>query len=63
MERLHADVTAAVGATTRQPEDAALTFERVRALADAAVGAAPRTPLGLASDRRRPPRLTEPWFC
>ncbi|MGH7354950.1 MAG: CUAEP/CCAEP-tail radical SAM (seleno)protein, partial [Candidatus Rokuibacteriota bacterium] len=42
MERLHAEVTAAVGATTRQPEDPALTFERVRALADAAAGAAPR---------------------
>jgi radical SAM superfamily enzyme YgiQ (UPF0313 family) len=45
-------------------EDAAVTFARVRALADTAAGLPARpAPPPLASDRPRPPRLTEPWFC
>jgi hypothetical protein len=63
MDRLHAEVTAAVAATARRPEDPALTFQRVRTLADTAGGRPPRVPLDLPADRRRPPRLTEPWFC
>src|SRR6266571_41 len=63
MEQLHAEVTAAIGAATRRSEDLALTFERVGALADAAAGAPARPPLGLPADRRKPPRLTEAWFC
>jgi hypothetical protein len=35
----------------------------VRDLADAAAGPPARPALALAGDRRRPPRLTEPWFC
>jgi radical SAM superfamily enzyme YgiQ (UPF0313 family) len=63
MERLADDVAAAVAAAAESDEDAALTFERVRALAAAAAGATPPAPLALPPDRRRPPRLTEPWFC
>jgi len=35
----------------------------VRGLADEAAGMAPRPALTPAPDRRRAPRLTEPWFC
>jgi hypothetical protein len=45
-------------------EDAATTFARVRALADAAAGVPPRPHADMPSaDRARPPRLTEAWFC
>jgi len=44
-------------------EDAGVTFYKVKALARSAAG----RPLGvepaLAPDRRRPPKLTEAWFC
>jgi radical SAM superfamily enzyme YgiQ (UPF0313 family) len=55
----------AVAAAATAGEDAALTFDRIRALADRAAGEPPRTAVAavLASDRARPPRLTEPWFC
>ena len=67
MDRLCAEVSAAVADAAAQKEDAAVTFERVRALAAAAAGeellaasvragAAPR-------ERTRAPRLTENWFC
>lgn len=50
-------VEAAAGA------DPAATFYRLKALAHATAGRAePRVP-ALAPDRRRPPRLTEAWFC
>src|SRR5437867_3209833 len=52
-----------VAAAADRREDAALTFDRVRALAAAAAGAPAPAPVGLAPDRRRPPRLSEPWFC
>jgi radical SAM superfamily enzyme YgiQ (UPF0313 family) len=64
MDRLHADVSAAVADAAERKEDAALTFARIADLADAMAGAPARkiatTP---EPDRRRPPRLTEPWFC
>jgi hypothetical protein len=63
MEALHQAVTAAVTRAVERQEDAALTFATVRDLADAAAGAPARPALALAGDRRRPPRLTEPWFC
>jgi hypothetical protein len=63
MDRLQAAVSRAVAEAAASEEDAALTFDRVRALADEAAGAASAPALVLAADRRRPPRLTEPWFC
>jgi radical SAM superfamily enzyme YgiQ (UPF0313 family) len=63
VERLADDVAAAVAAAAERDEDAARVFDRVRALAAAAAGETAPPPLALAADRRRPPRLTEPWFC
>ncbi len=63
MEALHQTVAAAVTRAAERQEDAAVTFATVRDLADAAAGARSRPALVLAGDRRRPPRLTEPWFC
>src|SRR5262245_56025784 len=63
MEELHRAVAAAVTGAAERQEEAALTFTTVRDLADAAAGLPARPPLALARDRRRPPRLTEPWFC
>ena len=44
-------------------DDPAATFYRLRALVFAKAGRSARTALELAPDRRRPPRLTEAWFC
>ncbi|HEY3066290.1 MAG TPA: CUAEP/CCAEP-tail radical SAM protein [Methylomirabilota bacterium] len=64
MDRLGEEVAAAVAAAARNDEDAWVTFDRVRRLADAAAGASGRPAAALPpADRRRPPRLTEPWFC
>lgn len=63
VERLADDVGALVAAAAERDEDAALTFDRVRALAAEAAGQPAPPQLALAPDRRRPPRLTEPWFC
>jgi len=65
MDGLQEAVTALVTAAAERGEDAAVTFDRVRALADDVAGAlrhpptAPHFPPG----RPRPPRLTEAWFC
>jgi radical SAM superfamily enzyme YgiQ (UPF0313 family) len=66
MDELQAAVAQAGAQAAERGEDPAVTFDRVRALADAAgdgrwprVAEAPR----LAHDRPRPPYLTEPWFC
>jgi radical SAM superfamily enzyme YgiQ (UPF0313 family) len=63
MERLSADVAALAAQTAGAREDAAATFNRITRLADAAAGAPPRADAVLSAERRRPPRLTEPWFC
>jgi radical SAM superfamily enzyme YgiQ (UPF0313 family) len=63
VDALQADVAAAVAAAADRREDAALGFDRVRALAAAAAGAPAPGSVGLAPGRRRPPRLSEPWFC
>src|SRR5215470_17619684 len=63
VDALQCAVAAAVATAAEPREDAALTFDRVRALAARAAGAKAPPPIGLASDRRRPPRLSEPWFC
>ena len=45
--------------------DAPGIFDRVRAMAAEAAGAPAPTPVagGMAKGRKRPPRLTEAWFC
>jgi radical SAM superfamily enzyme YgiQ (UPF0313 family) len=63
MEALHAAVSSLVAAAADHREDAAVTFQRVRELADQRAGAAPRPVSAPAARRKRPPRLTEPWFC
>jgi hypothetical protein len=64
MEALQGEVAALVADAARRGEDAPLTFARIRAAADRAAGAPerPTTPPP-SPGRRRPPRLTEPWFC
>jgi radical SAM superfamily enzyme YgiQ (UPF0313 family) len=63
MERLAEAVSAAVAEAADRREDAALTFDRVGRLADEFAGAPPRAAVQLDTNRARPPRLTEPWFC
>jgi len=65
MDALQSQVARIVEAAAEAHADDAETFDRVRALADAAAGAsARRLATALARpDRTRPPRLTEPWFC
>lgn len=65
MEALQAGVAALIAESAPRAEDPAVTFDRVRALAARAAGTPAPEPLapGLSPDRRRPPRLTEPWFC
>jgi radical SAM superfamily enzyme YgiQ (UPF0313 family) len=61
MDRLQKEVAALVEADARAGTDPALTFCRVKALANG------RDPTGarlvLPRDRLRAPRLSEPWFC
>jgi radical SAM superfamily enzyme YgiQ (UPF0313 family) len=63
VERLADAVAALVAEAAGRGEEAAVTFERVRACAAAAAGCPAPPALDLPGDRRRPPRLTEPWFC
>jgi radical SAM superfamily enzyme YgiQ (UPF0313 family) len=63
MDALQQTVGDAVAAAADRREDAAVTFHRVRALADEAAGHAPRPAPAVTPGRRRAPRLTEPWFC
>jgi radical SAM superfamily enzyme YgiQ (UPF0313 family) len=64
MDRLHEQVSTLVADAADRTDDAAVTFDAVRRLADEIAGAAPRGP-AMPPDpaRARPPRLTEPWFC
>ena len=63
MDALQSELAAAVAAGADRREDPALTFDHVRARAAAVAGVATPASVGLARDRRRPPRLSEPWFC
>ncbi len=63
MEALHHEVSSAVAGAADRNQDAADTFYRVRGLADGASGVGPRPFAPPAPGRKRPPRLTEPWFC
>ena len=65
MDHLHQAVATTVEEATRVGEDPAITFYRVRTLASVAHGN--RMPALVSpapsKQRKRPPRLTEPWFC
>jgi radical SAM superfamily enzyme YgiQ (UPF0313 family) len=64
VDQLQEAVGRMVAEAADRREDAAMTFARIRALADATAGLPARpAPPPPASDRVRPPRLTEPWFC
>jgi siroheme synthase len=65
MDRLQAETAQVVAQAVERKEDAPAIFDRVRALAAAAAGAAVPVPVapGMAKGRKRPPRLTEAWFC
>ena len=66
MDELHKAVTVTVESASQIGEDTFVTFHRVRNLVYAAIGRAKSSivfPMGFESDRKRPPRLTEDWFC
>lgn len=65
MDQLHADVGALVADDAERKEDPARTFARVVDLAEAAAGTVSDRAISFTRDpsERRPPRLTEPWFC
>ena len=66
MDELHKAVTVAVESATQIDEDASITFHRVRKLVYTALGkenSSIALPLSFAPNRKRPPRLTEDWFC
>jgi hypothetical protein len=65
MDRLQAETAQVVTRAVERKEDAPAIFDRVRTLAAAAAGAAVPVPVapGMAKGRKRPPRLTEAWFC
>ena len=56
MDALQAETAELVARAVEMKADAPAIFDRVRAMAAAA---AP----GMAKGRKRPPRLTEAWFC
>jgi radical SAM superfamily enzyme YgiQ (UPF0313 family) len=65
LDELQQTVSAVVEAAADAEQDVAITFDRVRALADstARVARRPAVAARLLPDRVRPPHLTEPWFC
>jgi radical SAM superfamily enzyme YgiQ (UPF0313 family) len=65
MDRLQVETADVVARAVERGEEAPVIFDRVRVLAAAAAGAAFPAPVagGIDKGRRRPPRLTEAWFC
>ncbi len=65
MDHLQDAVTTIVTRASERRDDPAATFDQVRALANEVAGAPASAGVSarLGPDRRRPPRLTEPWFC
>jgi hypothetical protein len=61
MDDLQGQVSRLVEASVS--EDASATFYKVKALAHAVAGRPLDAVPPLAPDRRRPPKLTEAWFC
>ncbi|MBA3754170.1 MAG: radical SAM protein [Nitrospira sp.] len=66
MDRLHQAVSAIVEEGAKIEDDALVVFDRIRAIADEMAGRPPAASTQLTAhrpDRRKPPRLTESWFC
>jgi radical SAM superfamily enzyme YgiQ (UPF0313 family) len=65
MDALQKAMSKEVEAATKEEDDPAVTFYRLKELAIAAREGRPVRPVevSLDPDRIRPPRLTEPWFC
>ena len=66
MDELQKAVAVAVESASQIGEDAFLTFHRLRNLANAAADRDESSimfPMDFEPDRKRPPRLTEDWFC
>ena len=66
MDELHKAVSVAVESASQIGEDAVVTYHRTRNLAYAAIDKEESSiafPLDFEPDRKRPPRLTEDWFC
>lgn len=66
MDELQKAVSVVVEGASQIGEDAFVTFHRVCNLAYATLGkeeATTMSPLDFEADRKRPPRLTEDWFC
>ncbi len=66
MDELHKAVTVAVESASQIGEDAFVTFHRVCNLAYTAIGREEPSvalPMDFEPNRKRPPRLTEDWFC
>jgi radical SAM superfamily enzyme YgiQ (UPF0313 family) len=64
VDALHERVSSLVAEAADRSEDALVTFRGVRRLADETAGVTARSsgdPVDVG--RRRPPRMTEPWFC
>ena len=65
MDQLQAETAATVAKAIGMQADTPAIFDRVRAMAAEPAGAAAPAPVRAAMprDRRRPPRLSEAWFC
>jgi radical SAM superfamily enzyme YgiQ (UPF0313 family) len=65
MDRLQAETAELVERAIGMQADTPGIFDRVRAMAAEAAGAAAPAPVrpAMPTDRRRPPRLSEAWFC
>jgi hypothetical protein len=65
MDGLQAETAAVVAQATEAGAEAPVIFDRVRALAAAAAGLEAPAPVagGMGKGRKRPPRLSEAWFC
>ena len=65
MDALQAETAQVVALAVEEKADAPVILDRVRALAAAAAGVPAPAPVapGMSRGRKRPPRLTEAWFC
>jgi radical SAM superfamily enzyme YgiQ (UPF0313 family) len=65
MDALQAEAAAVVARAVEEKTDAPVIFDRVRVLAAAAAGVPAPAPVasGMSKGRKRPPRLSEAWFC